>query len=212
MINGKLQEFVCDVIAKGQIRYGDVRRLQRDYLPGGITNHEELELLISLNAKLVRADKAWAQWLVAAVAEFVANGEAGGHPTKEAAAEWVGRLLPASATRLGRRIAGQVRRELGRRHGIQSTSAHEAHPESIGSCDPIEQPSQAGAPENDRNDCSQRLAKPRCAVRHKSIPGAVTLASAAHGWCLAGFLPAVHRSHFMNFRSARVCLVLAPCR
>ena len=110
------------------------------------------------------------------------------------------------------RIAGQVRRELGRRHGIQSTSAHEAHPESIGSCDPIEQPSQAGAPENDRNDCSQRLAKPRCAVRHKSIPGAVTLASAAHGWCLAGFLPAVHRSHFMNFRSARVCLVLAPCR
>ena len=66
------------MIAKGQIRYGDVRRLQRDYLPGGITNHEELELLISLNAKLVRADKAWAQWLVAAVAEFVANGEAGG--------------------------------------------------------------------------------------------------------------------------------------
>jgi hypothetical protein len=33
MINGKLLEFVCNVIAKGHISYGDVRRLQRDYLP-----------------------------------------------------------------------------------------------------------------------------------------------------------------------------------
>ena len=38
MINGKLQEFVCNVAVKGRISYGDVRRLQRDYLPGGITN------------------------------------------------------------------------------------------------------------------------------------------------------------------------------
>jgi hypothetical protein len=44
MINGKLQEFVGNVIAKGQISYGDVRRLQRDYLPRGITNCEEVEL------------------------------------------------------------------------------------------------------------------------------------------------------------------------
>ena len=85
MINGKLQEFVCNVAAKGQIRYGDVRRLQRDYLPGGITNREELELLTSANTKLFRADKAWTQWLVASVVEFIAKQEVREHPSKEAA-------------------------------------------------------------------------------------------------------------------------------
>ena len=37
-MNAKLQGFVCNVAAKGKISYGDVRRLQRDYLPGGITS------------------------------------------------------------------------------------------------------------------------------------------------------------------------------
>ena len=70
MMNGKLRDFVCHVIAKGQITLGDVRRLERAYLPEGITNGEELEMLISLNANLVRADKAWAQWLLSAVPGF----------------------------------------------------------------------------------------------------------------------------------------------
>jgi hypothetical protein len=61
IINGNLRDFVCNVIAKGEITLGDVRRLQRGYLPAGITNWEELEILISLNAKLARADRAWAQ-------------------------------------------------------------------------------------------------------------------------------------------------------
>jgi hypothetical protein len=104
MFNGTLQEFVCDVIAKGQIGYGDVRRLQRDYLPRGITNREELELLISLSARLVRADKAWALWLVAAIVEFVAKRELCEHPNEKATGEWVRRLLAASTTSLGRRI------------------------------------------------------------------------------------------------------------
>jgi hypothetical protein len=224
MNNGKLQEFVCNVIAKGQINYGDVRRLQRDYLPGGITNREELELLISLNARLVRADKAWAQWLVASVVEFVAKREVREHPINEAACASIGRLLAASTTSFGRRIARQVRRELGRRHGIQSTNSDQPHLEGIRNYD-IQLPSQAGAPENDLEDCSPRMAKPpgwdrdesragppRRAVGHEMIPGAMTLASAAHGWCLASYLPAVQRSQVINFQSARVSLVLAPCR
>jgi hypothetical protein len=211
MINAKLQEFVCAVVAKGQVRYGDVRRLQRDYLPGGITKREELELLISLNAKLVRADKTWPQWLVAAVAEFVANQQAGEHPVGEATGEWVGRLLAASTTRLGRRIGRELRRELGRRRGIQSTNADETHPKGIGS-DDIAQQFQARAPKNSLDKRSLRRAKAQCAVRHKAIQGAAPLAGAAHGCCLAGYLPAVQRSHFMNFPSARVCVVLAPCQ
>jgi hypothetical protein len=46
IINGKLRDFACNVIAKGQMTLGDVRRLQRGYLPGGITNREEFEILI----------------------------------------------------------------------------------------------------------------------------------------------------------------------
>lgn len=210
MINGKLKEFVGAVIAKGQIRYGDVRRLQRDCLPDGITNREELEFVISINARLVRADKAWEQWFVAAVAAFVAIAETGEHPVEEAAGECVGRLLAASATRLGRRIGRQVRRELERRQGIRST-ADKPHAEGVMSCD-RERPSVDGASNNDRNDRAPRSAKRRCAVRRKAVQGAVPLAGGAPSWCLAGYLPAVQRSHFMNFPSARACLVLAPCR
>jgi hypothetical protein len=220
MINGKLQEFVCDVIAKGQIGYGDVRRLQRDYLPDGITNREELELLICLNARLVRVDKAWAQWLVASVVEFVAKREVREQSMKEDAVEWVRRLRAASTTSLGRRIARQIRRELGGRHGIQSTNSDERHLEGG-----IQLPPQTGAPENDPDDCRLRMAKPprrdpdksrvrsrphRRTVRHQKIPGVTTLVGAAHGGCPAGHLSVFQRGHLINFQ--RVSLVLAPCR
>lgn len=229
MINGKLQEFVCNLIAKDRISYGDVRRLQRDYLPRGIVHREELELLICLNAGLVRADKTWAQWLTASVAEFVAEREGGEHPIKEALGEWVGRLLAASTTRLGRRIARQVQRELGR-NDIQSASSQLTNSQSTNSDQPrqscdILQPSQAVACEDEPNGCSLRMAKPphgdrdesrarskppcRTAKR-KTIPDAVT--AAAHGWCLAGYLPAVQRSHLINFQGSSASLVLAPCR
>jgi hypothetical protein len=225
MINAKLQEFVCNVTGKGQIGYGDVRRLQRGYLPGGITNREELELLISLTARLVRADRAWAQWLVAAVAEFVAKREPGQHRTTEAAGEWVGRLFAESTTSLGRKIARQVRRELRRQDGIRSTSSGQPRLERIPGYD-MRQPSQAGTLADDFGDCSLRKVKPRRCDPDKSparsrlsrrtgshaiVAGAMTFA-AAHSWRLAGYLAAAQRSHFINFQSSRVALVLAPCR
>jgi hypothetical protein len=226
MINAKLQEFVCNALGKGQIGYGDVRRLQRDHLPGGIKNREELELLISLTARLVRADRAWAQWLVAAVASFVAKREPGEHPITEAAGEWIGRLLAASTTSLGRKIARQVRRELRRQDGIRSTSSDQLRLERKRGYD-MQQPTQARTLAIDLDGCSLRKAKPRCCDpdesparsrlprrtgRHAMSAGAMTFAGAAPGWCLAGYLPTVQRSHLINFQSSRVCLVLAPCR
>ena len=77
--------------------------------------------MTSANTKLIRADKAWTQWLVASVLEFIAKQEVREHPSKEAAGEWVGRLLAASSTSVGRRIARKVRCELARQHGIRST-------------------------------------------------------------------------------------------
>jgi len=86
IINGSLPDFVFTVIAKGQITLGDVRRLQRGYLPGGITNWEDLEILISLNAKLARADRAWAQWLIPVVSDFVRHVKHSGIHSKMAGA------------------------------------------------------------------------------------------------------------------------------
>jgi hypothetical protein len=225
MINGKLQEFVRNVAAKGQMSYGDVRRLQRDYLPGGVAKREELELLISLSTRLVRADKAWAQWLVASVVEFVAKEDVREHPSKEAVGKWVGCLLATLTTSVGRRIARRVRCELARQHSIQSTESVQCPPDGIGTCN-VRQPSQAGTPETDLDAFSLRMAtlarrareegpsrsRPlRRALRRRMNQGATALVGAAHGLFLADYLPAVQHDHLINFHSARVALVLAPC-
>jgi hypothetical protein len=231
MINGKLQEFARHVVAKGQMGYGDVRRLERDYLPNGITNGEELESLISLNATLVRADKAWAQWLVASMKEFFAERGLCGDPIQKAAGEWAGHLLATSTTSLGRRIARQLRRALGRTEGNAATKER-PRPEGIRS-DDVRQPSQPEAPANVvddcslQMDCSLRIAKPpgcereesqpqsgqpRPRVRHATKPAVTRPSADTYGWGPAGYLTAVQRSHMINFQSSRVSVVLAPCR
>jgi len=144
MIDRRFQEFVGNIIAKGQITYGDVRRLQRGCLPTGISSCEEMETLISLNSKIARADKTWAQWLVPAVVDFVATGQGCEPPIEEPAGKWVDSLLAASPTNLSRRIARQIRRELARLR--VSTSAIQHLERARGSNVPHS--SQAGVPEN----------------------------------------------------------------
>jgi hypothetical protein len=129
MINSQLQEFADDVVNRGRINFGDVRRLQRVCLPGGLANGEELEVLISLNTKLVQADRAWAQWLVAAVVDFVIRHEESGHPIKDTVSQSVAHLLATSATNLGRTIARQIRRALAKPRAAQSPRAQDSHPE-----------------------------------------------------------------------------------
>lgn len=194
MINEKLRDFVCNVTSKGQIGYGDVRRLQRDCLPHGITDREELELLLLLNAGLVRADATWSQWLVAAVAEFVSKRDAGEPVAQEA--ECVGRLLATSTTSLGRKIARRVRCEL-RRLDSQSTNQPRVGGGEGACSDPDKTPVQS---EPAQGTSKRRIAK------------ATALAGTPPAWCLAGYLPAVPRNHFINFETSRACPVLAPCR
>ena len=221
MINGKLRDFVCHVIAKGQITLGDVRRLQRGYLPDGITNGEELEMLISLNAKLVRADKAWAQWLVSVVADFVTTREASRRPFEDAAEKWVERLLAASTTKLALRIARQVRRELARLRAIEPTSGEETVQTCYVPPPPTKAPetddswlrngSGAGAPPCDAQQGRNRTGAASSSQYAERIPRTITLPSVAHGWCLANYVRNLRPSEFMNFQSPRTCLVLAPC-
>jgi hypothetical protein len=213
MINGKLRDFVCHVTAKGQITLGDVRRLQRGYLPDGITNGEELEMLISLNAKLVRADKAWAQWLLSVVADFVTNREA--CALEDAGGKWADRLLAASATKLGRRIARQIRRELSRPRAVQSEGCTR-------SCDVQDPDSRKPAedcslPISVRTDpalCDGRKSLARSRPRgigHQITARRKALVDATLGLCLANYVRHVQRSDLVNFQSSRVSLVLAPC-
>jgi hypothetical protein len=112
MINGKLQDFAASAMARGQISFGDVRRLQRDCLPLGITTRDEAESLIALDATLVRADKAWAAWLVPALAEFVTAQQGGDVGGEGAATAWLQGLLvqSPSAAALSRKVARHIRR------------------------------------------------------------------------------------------------------
>src|SRR5262245_47821554 len=117
MDNAKLQEFVTNAAVRSQITFGDVRRLQRDYLPGGVSTCEEAELLIQLDGRVDRADRAWTAWLVTAILEFAASNE---RPTVGLEGEIRERLktLLASAgtsTKATRKIAREIRRDESRR-------------------------------------------------------------------------------------------------
>jgi len=111
-----LQNFVTNTGARSHITFGDVRRLQRDCLPAGITTREEAEVLIGLNARLGRADKAWVQWLVSAISKFAAGRERHGVAADAGTVEWLERQLrPGTmSTSVGRRVARELRREVAR--------------------------------------------------------------------------------------------------
>lgn len=147
MTDKRFQETVDNIAAKGQITFGDVRRLQRGCLPTGISSRDELETLISLNAKIARADRAWAQWLVPAVVGFVATGQGYEPSVEEPVSKWVDCLLAAPPTNLSRRIARQIRRELARLCAIEPTGATQERPQRARVCN-VQQPSGTGVPEN----------------------------------------------------------------
>ena len=74
MINSSLQAFASNVQKAGRISFGDVKRLQRDILPNGISSRAEAELLLTLDQSVSRADRAFADWLVAMMVDFVVWG------------------------------------------------------------------------------------------------------------------------------------------
>ena len=69
-----LRDFVLNAVEMKRIRFADLRRLQRDILPYRITTREEVEMLLSLDATIERADRDWRQYLVPAVAQFAVWG------------------------------------------------------------------------------------------------------------------------------------------
>src|SRR4051794_22990204 len=112
MINSSLQSFASNVQKAGRISFGDVQRLQRDILPDGISSREEAELLLTLEQTISRADRAFADWLVATMVDFVVWGL---RPTGTVDAETAAWLAPflvgQGATKTMRRLARELAAE-----------------------------------------------------------------------------------------------------
>jgi hypothetical protein len=113
MDNAKLHEFVTNAAVRSQITFGDVRRLQRDYLPGGVSTREEAELLISLDGRVDRADRAWTDWLVTAILDFAASNERPAAGLEGDSRERLKTLLASAgtSTKATRKIAREIRRD-----------------------------------------------------------------------------------------------------
>src|SRR5262245_17168663 len=105
----KLQEFVTTIAARGRITFGDVRLLPRDYLPGGVTTCDEALLLIGLNDVVGRADRAWTQWLLAAVRDFV-RGDQPEANTGEPRDRLTALLAAAPSSKTARKVAREINR------------------------------------------------------------------------------------------------------
>ena len=112
MINDlSLAGFVTNAIAHRRITFGDVRRLQRDYLPGGIETREQAEMLATLADGVEHADRSWKQWFTATLTEFVTKSAQGDAAARDAAIAWLEQLSqkPGFARRTSRKIARQLR-------------------------------------------------------------------------------------------------------
>jgi hypothetical protein len=113
MINSSLSAFTAALIQAGHIRSGDVRRLQRDILPDGVSSRAEAELLLRLDQSVSRANPAFSAWLVTVMVDFVVwDARPTGYVDRETT-EWLVSVLGGSwgPTRTALLITSEIVRE-----------------------------------------------------------------------------------------------------
>ena len=116
-----LSDFVRDVSAKQRMTFADVRRLDRDILPAGISTREEAEVLIELDRTVGKVDPTWADYLVGAIVDFVVWGSRPTGYVDAEMAQWLTAVLyRGSSARTALRIARAIEQE-----------AHEVAPELL---------------------------------------------------------------------------------
>lgn len=103
-----LRDFVLNAVEMNRIRFADLRRLQRDILPYRITTREEVEMLLSLDATIERADRDWRQFLVPAVAQFVVWGLEPVGRIDQGKADWLLEALALAPPKTGSAIIRHV--------------------------------------------------------------------------------------------------------
>ncbi len=113
MMATSLRDFASRTAASGRIRFGDLRRLQRDLLPNGITTREEAEALLNLDQAVSRADPDWPGWLSSALKAYAVSGEG----VDSQRASWLAERLSERRTKaaqvLARHLATETRCEAG---------------------------------------------------------------------------------------------------
>src|SRR3954462_10630099 len=103
-----LREFVSKALEANRIRFGDLRRLQRDILPYRITTPDEAEILLELDAAVERADRDWREYLVPAVAQFVVWGMEPAGRIDQAKADWLQQAVALAPSKTGSAIIRHV--------------------------------------------------------------------------------------------------------
>lgn len=113
----RLREVAAEIESRGRIQFGDVRRLERDVLPDGVTCREEAEILIRLDRAVSRTDRAWGAWFVAVMVDYVVWSERPTGIVNEEAAIWLSEALDVPApTRNARRLIDAIVAEALRVH------------------------------------------------------------------------------------------------
>jgi hypothetical protein len=110
MENNKLQDFVTITVLHDRITFGDVRRLQRDYLPHGVASREQAEMLLQLDGMIDRADRAWADWLVAAIFDFAVFSERSVDTVESGTCDWL--LDHLAALDISTKVTRRLERDL----------------------------------------------------------------------------------------------------
>ena len=110
MENSKLQDFVTITVFHNRITFGDVRRLQRDYLPHGLASREHVEILLHLDGMIERADRAWADWLAAAVFDFAVFSERSVGAVESGTCDWL--LDHLAALDVSTKVTRRLERDL----------------------------------------------------------------------------------------------------
>jgi hypothetical protein len=110
MENNKLQDFVTITVLHNRITFGDVRRLQRDYLPHGIATREQVEMLLHLDGMIERVDRAWADWLAAAAFDFAVFSERSVDAVESGTCDWL--LDHLAALEISTKVTRRLEREL----------------------------------------------------------------------------------------------------
>ena len=113
-MSNDLEDFAARIEAKARITFGDVRRLQRDHLPGGLSSFEEARILLQLDASVARTDRAWFGWLVATIVDFAVPSE-GMRAVDDALEAQL--ALENASVRARRRIAREIREARRRQPG-----------------------------------------------------------------------------------------------
>lgn len=110
MHDQSFEKFCTRALQTRRVGFGDLRRLQRDGLPGGATSREQIEVLMTVDRGIDRADAGWLPFLTSTIRTFVLRSAAPLDPDTTA---WLVRILSGGSARTAVAVAREMVREAG---------------------------------------------------------------------------------------------------